>query len=180
MKKLIATLAFAFAAGSASTAWAGNNAAPFGLEIGAATLAQAQKELGGSVSLTSQGQNKYSAGPMYQVNGASTGVEGVNSVLLIFNASNVLEGVIVTMRKDAKAIFKTLSAKYPVVSNNINDFMNFGSATLRKGDSIIEIDSPHLRSDMEVRYVSTSLMNQFQKTTASEKAATEKKKSNVL
>jgi hypothetical protein len=177
MMKLFAGLAFALAN---TVALAGNNAAPFNLEIGAATLAQAQKEFGGAPSLAAKGQNKFTAGPMYQVAGKKTGIEGIQSVLLIFNTRNVLEGVVITMPKDPKSMFKSLSAKYQLVSEDIDGFMNMGSATFRKGDTIIEIDAPHLSFQMEVRYLSKSLMDTFEKTVATEKEEKEKKKNKAL
>lgn len=165
---------------AASLAMAGNNATPLGLEVGTATYAQAQAALGKQVALEQEGTNKYTGGRMVKADGAGLDIDGLHTVLLIFNKADVLEGVVLTMNKDPKGIYKALSQKYQTVSNRIDTFMNNGYATLQKGNSFIEIDAPHMSFEMEVRYVTKPLMDAYGQAVNSENAAKQQKKANAL
>jgi len=179
--QIIAFFAAAFMFLGATGAHAApTNAAPFGMEVGVATLKQVKEEIGATSGLVEVGINKFTEGPMYKTDGAGIDVEGVNSVLFIFDTKQVLAGVIVEMPKDPSGVYKTLSSKYKVISNKIDKFMNNGYAQLRKGGSIIEISAPHMSFSMEVRYVTDALMKSFNQTTQTEKAETQRKKANAL
>ena len=158
----------------------GQNAAPFGMELGVATLAQVRQEIGDSSPLEDEGINKYTEGKMVSTDGRGLGVEGVQSVLFIFDKSEVLAGVIVTMPKDPVRIFKMLSNKYKVVSNKIDSFMNFGSARLEKGASVVEINAPHLSFAMEVRYLTKSFVAAHNRIVQEEAAEKERRKASAL
>ncbi len=158
----------------------GQNAAPFGLELGVATFAQVSQEIGNSSPLQDEGINKYTEGKMVSTDGSALGVEGVQSVLFIFDKSDVLAGVLVTMPKDPVGIFKTLSTKYKVVSNRIDSFMKYGSARLEKGASVVDIDAPHLSFSMEVRYMTKSFVAAHNRIVQEEAAAKERKKASAL
>ena len=158
----------------------GQNAAPFGMELGVVTLAQVRQEIGDSSPLEDEGTNKYTEGKMVSTDGRVLGVEGVQSVLFIFDKSEVLAGVIVTMPKDPVRIFKMLSTKYKVVSNKIDSFMNFGSARLEKGASVVEIDAPHLSFAMEVRYLTKSFVAAHNRIVQEEAAEKERRKASAL
>ena len=159
---------------------AGQNAAPFGLEISVATLADVKKEIGATSRLANKGVNKYTEGSMLSTAGEGLGIDGLKEVLFIFDKSERLAGVILTMPKDPKSMFRLLSGKYKVKTNRIDNFMNNGYARLDKGDSIIEIDAPHMSFDMEIRYVANSLMKLYNQTTNTESADKERRKSNAL
>ncbi len=117
---------------------------------------------------------------MVSTDGSALGVEGVQSVLFIFDKSDVLAGVLVTMPKDPVGIFKTLSTKYKVVSNRIDSFMKYGSARLEKGASVVDIDAPHLSFSMEVRYMTKSFVAAHNRIVQEEAAAKERKKASAL
>lgn len=165
---------------ASSLAFAGNNAAPLGLEVGAATYGQVQSSLGSKVKLEPAGTNKFTEGRMVKANGDGLEIDGLQSVSFIFSKSDVLEGVILTMNKDPKGIYKTLSQKYKTETNRIDEFMNKGYAKLSKGNSFIEIDAPHMSFSMEVRYVTKGLMDSYSNTVSNENAAKQQKKANAL
>jgi len=58
--------------------------------------------------------------------------------------------------------------------------MNNGFARLEKGDSVIEIDSPHMSFTMEVRYLTKGFLSAFNKTTNSEAESKQKRKASSL
>lgn len=180
MKKSVFAPAVACAMVLASTAHAAGNAAPFGVELGVATMEQVKTTLGPNVKSEDSGPNAYTKGPMFDVDGTTLDVEGVQKVRFVFDRSNVLAGVIVLMNKDPKGLYKTLSAKYKPVSNKIDNFMNYGSARLEKGDSVILIEAPHLDFSMEVDYLTRSLFASWQKSTAEEAASKKKRKAEAL
>lgn len=159
---------------------AAGNATPFGVEVGAATVSDVQKQIGSQTKLRQTGTNQYSGGKMFDTDGKGLEVDGVNKVTFIFDANEILAGVLVSMPKDPKSLAKTFTGKYQTVSNRIDNFMNYGYAKFKKGDTIIEIDAPHLGFEMEVRYVTQKLMAAFLQQSANEEAAKQKRKANSL
>lgn len=162
-----------------SMAWA-ENASPLGLEVGVATLAQVQKQIGAQTRLNPTGTNKYSGGKMLKADGAALNVDGIKNVTFIFDTADVLVGVLVAMPKDPKSLVKTFSGKYKLVNNKVDNFMNYGSAQFSKGDTVIDIDAPHLSFDMEVRYLSNRLRDAFMQQSNAETAAKQKRKADSL
>jgi len=156
------------------------NASPLGLEVGVATLSQVQKQIGSQTRLKSTGTNKYSGGKMFEADGDGLNVEGVKNVTFIFDPGDVLVGVLVTMPKDPKSLVAMFSGKYKLVNNRVDNFMNNGSAVFTKGDTVIDIDAPHLSFDMEVRYLSKRLREAFMKQSGAEAASKQKRKADSL
>lgn len=161
---------------SAAPAQSGN-AAPFGLELGVANYSQVKKSI---TDVTDSGTNTYSGGRMLQANGEGLEVEGLKGVVFIFDKSDVLVGAVLTMAKDPKGMTKVLAGKYRQVSNNVDTLMNYGSARFEKGDSLIEINAPHLSFEMTVTYTTKALKAAFSKAVNDEAATKQKKKVNAL
>lgn len=159
---------------------AAENAMPFGVEVGVSTLRQVQQQLGNRAPLQPMGQNRFSGGNMFDVDGAGLDVEGVDKATFIFDSSGVLAGVVVSMAKDPKSLARNFSGKYKVVANRIDGFMNYGYARFQKGDSVIEIDAPHLSFQMEVRYLTSRLLAAFTQQTSNDKTAREQRRNNAL
>jgi hypothetical protein len=157
-----------------------NNAAPLGLEIGYANVEGVKTTIGSTAALQKNGTNQFSGGPMLVSDGAGLGVDGLSHLNLIFDKSNVLVGMVMTLPKAPGDMLKKLSTKYSVVNNRIDSFMDYGYARLAKGDSLVEIDAPHLSFTMEVRYLTKQLMADFQAQSAEAKAASEKQQTDKL
>jgi hypothetical protein len=134
------------------------NAAPLGLELGKSTSADVASM---APKHEDAGMNAYSKGPQWNTDGTEAGVDGVKGISYLFDRSNVLVGVIVRFPKDPKGMMKILSAKYRLVSNKVDTFMNYGTARYQKGDSYIDIHAPHLSFDMTVTYTTKGLMASF-------------------
>ena len=157
-----------------------HNASPLGLEIGVANIAGVRATLGAQTRLEARGENKYSGGPMLWSNGDGLGVEGLTDALFLFDKDGVLAGVVMTVPKSPVDMLSKLSSKYVTVSNKINNFMGYGYARLQRGDSVVEIDSPHLSFTMEVRYLSKKLFADFARMTAEEEAKKQQEQTDKL
>lgn len=160
--------------GFSSAAFA-QNAAPLGFELGVATYAQVKQQLGGKTSLSNNGVNKYSGGKMLQGNGDGLGIEGLSEITFIFDASDKLAGVLMTLPKDSfKPTLKALSAKYKLVESVV-PFVGNASAKLQQGESVIELNAPHMSFEMTVTYMTRGLKQAFTQQASNERAAKEKR-----
>lgn len=156
------------------------NAAPFGQELGIATYAQVKQQIGGKSSLSDAGMNKYSGGKMLQGNGDGLGIEGLSEVTFIFDKNDKLAGVLMTLPKESfKPTLKALSAKYKLVSSEV-PFVGNASAKLKQGDSVVELNAPHLSFVMQVLYLTNGLQQAFQQQSSNERTAKEKRQADMF
>ncbi|MDH2918107.1 MAG: hypothetical protein PXX73_02785 [Sideroxydans sp.] len=150
------------------------NAAPLGLELGVATYTQVKQQVGGKTSLSDEGINKYSGGKMLQGNGDGLGIDGLSEITFIFDVSDKLAAVLMTLPKDSFA--KTLSAlsgKYKLLEKQV-PFVGNASAKLQQGESVIELNAPHMSFAMSVHYLTKSLKQVFTQQASREFTAQEK------
>lgn len=163
----------------ANSAWAGN-AAPLGLELGVATLAQVQKEVGTKTKLIESGTNKFINGKMLSGSGSGLNIDGLSKITFIFDQNDVLSGVLMTLPKREgmndlqnggfKKLTKTLSAKYKQVEKR-DPFVGDAYARYTQGNSVVELDAPHMSFDMNLHYVTNDLLAKFNKQSAEERSA---------
>lgn len=174
MKKIILAL-FTLCLGMFAIPALAANAAPLGMELNVATYAQVKQQVGGKTSLSDTGINKYSGGKMLQGNGDGLGIEGLSEITFIFDVSDKLAAVLMTLPKDSFA--KTLSAlsgKYKLIEKQV-PFVGNASAKLQQGDTEIDLNAPHLSFQMSVQYVSKNLKQAFTQQAKNERATKEKK-----
>lgn len=156
------------------------NAAPFGQVLGVATYAQVKQQLGSKSNLSDAGTNKYSGGKMLEGDGNGLGIDGLSGVTFIFDRADKLAGVVMNLPKESfKPTLKALSAKYKLVDSEV-PFVGNASARLRQGDSVIELNAPHLSFTMEVLYLTNGLKQAFQQRASSERAASEKRQADMF
>lgn len=172
MKLMIKLAAATIGALSLSSALAGTQV--LDAELGVTTVEQLKSVLSKNTMVQQQGVNKYSGGEMYLTDGASYGIDGLNTVLYIFDNQKKLAGVIMTMSKDRfGSIYDILNRKYKIVSKQ-RPFVGDQYALFKPSDANIEIAAPHLSFEMEVRYLRNDLVQQFN--AKSEAESTAKKK----
>lgn len=172
---LFATLCMAF-----SNLALAANAAPFGQELGVATYSQVKQQVGGKSDLADAGTNKFSGGKMLQGDGSGLGIEGLSEVTFIFDRADKLAGVLMTLPKESfKPTLKALSAKYKLVSSEV-PFVGNASAKLKQGDSVIELNAPHMSFTMEVLYLTNGLKQAFQQQSSNERAVKEKRQADMF
>lgn len=174
MKKIICAL---FALGLAMFAMPAlaANAAPLGMELNVATYAQVKQQLGGKTSLSNNGVNKYSGGKMLQGNGDGLGIEGLSEITFIFDASDKLAAVLMTLPKDSfQKTLSALSGKYKLVDKQV-PFVGNASANLQQGESVVELNAPHMSFEMTVTYMTKSLKQAFTRQASYERATKEKR-----
>ena len=159
----------AFAAPAAANAGqVADAASPLGLTLGRATLADVRTKLGAQTHLADEGTNAYSNGPMLRTDGAGLGVDGLSNLVLIFDRNHVLAGVLMTLPKAPTDMMRRFAGKYKLVDNQVDTFLDKGYARYSRGDSVIEIDAPHLSFTMEVRYLTRQLQADFQRQSTEE------------
>lgn len=150
------------------------NAAPLGMELNVATYAQVKQQLGGKTSLSDNGVNKYSDGKMLQGNGDGLGIEGLSEITFIFDASDKLAAVLMTLPKDSfQQTLNALSKKYKRIEKQV-PFVGNASAKLQQGESVIELNAPHMSFEMSLHYLTKSLKQAFTQQASSEHEAQEK------
>lgn len=151
------------------------NAAPLGLELGVATYAQVKQQVGGKTSLSDAGTNKYSGGKMLKGNGDGLGIDGLSELTFVFDSSDKLAAVLMTLPKDSfQQTLNALSKKYKLVEKQV-PFVGNASAKLQQGDSVIEMSAPHLSFEMSVQYLTKSLKQSYTQQASNERAVKEKR-----
>jgi hypothetical protein len=145
------------------------------VEIGVSTVEQVRQALTKNTKVQDEGTNKFTNGTMLKTDGSSYEIEGLNSVLYIFDEQKKLAGIVMDMNKARfDSIYKFLSGKYKVSSQQL-PFVGDKFARFKTTDTTIEINAPHLSFEMEVRYVRNDAMQKYNNQTAAE--ANAKKKS---
>ena len=142
-----------------------------GFEIGVTTVEQLRETLSKKTQLEPSGTNKDSGGEMLKTEGAAYDIEGLTSVLYVFDDQKKLAGVFMDMGKHRfDAIFQFLSKKYKVSAQQ-RPFVGDQFASFRPADALIEMDAPHLGFTMEVRYIRNDLLQKFKAQSKAEAAA---------
>ena len=73
----------------------------------------------------------------------------------------------------------TLSGKYKLVEKRV-PFVGDSYAKFRQGDSIVELDAPHLSFNMSLRYLTNDLQAAFNRQSEAEKAGKQRKQASQL
>ena len=135
-----------------------SGAGPFGLEVGGSTRAEVERQFRGAESA---GINRWSEGPMVSVPGSSLPLDGALSALFIFNPDDTLEAVIITLRKQRfEAIRGLLNELYRPVSARV-PFVGDRLVTWEADGILIELDSPHLSFEMDLRYLAQGFLRRY-------------------
>ena len=136
------------------------------VELGTSNVAQVRQTASASGQVVDDGENSWSGGPMLRVDRPDAGIEGLKSALYIFDKSGKLAGVVLTIstRKDqpGKAsrfdeLAATLSGKYKQVKK-VRPFVGDQYAKFAAQDAVIELDSPHMSFDLQLRYLTPDMM----------------------
>lgn len=151
-----------------------------GAEIGVTTVAQLQQSLGKKATLESRGINKWSGGEMYGTAGEVHEIEGLNSVLYIFDPDKKLAGVVLDMGKHKfDFIYKVLSSKYKVAAQQ-RPFVGDQYARFKPADAVIEVIAPHMSFEMQVMYLRNDLRQRYEKQSEAEKKSSQQAEAGQL
>jgi hypothetical protein len=146
-----------------------------GFEVGVSTLEQVKATLSKKTQVKDNGINKWSKGPMLKTNGSSYEIEGLNSVLYIFDEQKTLMGVVMDMNKKRfDSIYEVLSKKYKMKEQK-RPFVGDQFALFESPGCIIELDAPHLGFQMEVRYLRSDLVRRVNSQSEAEDKAKKKR-----
>ncbi len=175
MKTRITTFVTLLAA--ATMAFAGNNAAPLGFELGTATRTEIQAGLGEKVELVEKGISKFSGGVILEGPGDGLGTEHLQRVAFIFDAQQRLAAVELQFPKGfgnatTTQVADVLQRNYGQVRRNI-PAVGDASARYSKGSSVIDLDAPHMSFDFTVAYMTEAFEKAVRESAANGKASRE-------
>jgi hypothetical protein len=146
-----------------------------GFEVGVSTLEQVKATLSKKTRIKDNGINKWSNGPMLKTDGSSYEIEGLHSVLYIFDEQKKLMGVVMDLNKERfSSIYEVLSKKYKVKEQK-RPFVGNQFAVFESPDGIVELDAPHLGFNMEARYLRSDLVQKFNSGSEAENRAKKKR-----
>lgn len=156
-----------------------NTVAPLGMELGVATISQVQKTLGIKTKLNEAGINKYSNGKTLQGNGKGLEIDGLSEILFVFDKEDKLAGVLMVLPKGSRnenfhKMMKVLSSKYQLVEQK-TPFVGDSYAQYRHGNSIVELEAPHMSFTMTLQYLTDSLASTFKTQSITEETENRKK-----
>ncbi|TDF82392.1 hypothetical protein [Pseudomonas sp. H9] len=121
----------------------------FGLTIGKTTEAQFLKQY----SASQVGTNAFNQGHMYEVAPGSIDFEGLQKVLVVFDAQGSLAGVNAQFPKEKfDYLNQALAKKYKLVDKQI-PFVGNKSATYSDGNAKIILEAPHMSFQMNMTYL---------------------------
>lgn len=150
--------------------------APFGMQIGKATVADVKAKY----SINQAGMNKYSNGAMYELDPSELSMEGLHSSTIVFGSDGKLQAVLSTFSKDKfDYLFGTLKKKYKLVNSSI-PFVGNKYAKFIDGNTEITLNAPHMSFEMDMNYVDKNLMKKFKQQTANEQQQKKNKEASQL
>lgn len=147
MKRIIASLLFL----AATTVFA--EPAPFGLEIGKATIADAEKMYRIEKTVVS----KYNF-ISYTVAVNQVNFDGLKELLLELNEKGVLKVVYAKLpQSQFKSLHDSLAKKYKVIAHE-NPVVGNSFAQYSSGTTVILLSAPHLNFDMTMVYIPKDIL----------------------
>ena len=166
MKKLLSV--FLVIIGVLNTSMA-KNPSPFGIEIGNTKLDQVKNKY----SCINAGISKFSQGHMCNLDVTQLNIEGLKKATVIANREGIVVALILTFPKyKFNELFNTLSSKYTLLYKEI-PFVGNKYAKFQYGDTIIQLDAPHLSFNLTLAYTLNSFLKEYYK--AREKEEKQKK-----
>lgn len=150
--------------------------APFGLELGKASISDAKK----MYSLNEAGTNKFTGGAMFNVSTDQINFDGLQELTLIFDQQEKLAGVLTTLPKEKfDSLYGSLNKKYKLIKKE-RPFVGNQYAEYSNGGSKIFLAAPHLSFEMSMNYLRKELISQYEGTTQAEAAAKKKSEESQL
>lgn len=177
--KVSAVVAFMALHCASIPAFAGN-AAPLGFELGVATRVDVQRDLGSRARLQDIGPSRVSEGHQLTSDGVGLEIEGLKDIAFVFDKNDKLDAVLMTFPKDSfKETLRMLSGKYKAVDRRV-PYVGNAYVKLKQGNSIIELEAPHMSFEMTLCYMTDSIYARWKKKAADDDAAKAKKQASKL
>ena len=149
---------------------------PFGLEIKRSTY----KEVKAKYSGKNTGINKYSQGKMYSIDCSQINIEGINSILAIFDIDKKLLAVITQFdKKKYDSLENSLSQKYSLISRK-DAFVGDKYVKFKDDNTIIELNAPHMSFSLSLTYIHQDFNKMYSKIAADEEKQKAKVQTNSL
>ena len=149
------------------------------VELGVSTVEDVRKIASAAGKVQNTGTNEWTQGPSLLVQQGNYGIEGLQKVVYVFEGSNKLAAVILTMDKNRFGdIYDLLAGKYKLVKK-VRPYVGNAYAKFSAPDATIEVDAPHLSFQMEVSYMTHTFVRAWEegvKKQAQQKQSQEKSK----
>lgn len=152
------------------------NPSPFGIEIGITKLEQLKNKY----RCFNNGINKYSKGPMCNLDISQLNIHGLKEAFVIADRKGTIVALLLTFPKyKFDELFNTLSSKYTLLYKEI-PFVGNKYAKFKSGNTIIQLDAPHLSFDLTLAYTLDTFLNEYYKAKEEEKKAKKRNLENNL
>lgn len=130
---------------------------PFGIEINKTAISEVKNKF----TCKDYGINKYSNGPMCELDSTKLGFDGSESVRVIFDKDSKVLAVLTVFNKDQyDNLLHMLSNKYQLVSNQ-NPFVGNKLAEFKNETTRIILDAPHMSFALSLNYINKDLYEKF-------------------
>jgi hypothetical protein len=132
-----------------------------GFEIGATTIDDVKAKLSNQTTVTDSGINKFSMGPMLKTDGVGYELQGLESVVYIFDEEQKLAAILLSLEKSHfDTLFSATAEKYTPVQEQrqVKDGL---FARFKTENAMIDMDAPRLANDLKVSYIRLDLLQKF-------------------
>lgn len=173
MKKIFTTLTIAFALLTNSVF---ADSSVLGLKMGQTTIS----ELKQMYDVEHTGTNSWSLGEMYSINKRDIPLEGLEQATAIFDTDGKLVCVNMTIGKYRfEEMNSQLKKKYKVTKSVI-PFVGDKFVSLKDGNTIIQLDAPHMSFEMSLLYAQKSFMDSFKSGSKKKEEQKKQKEADLL
>lgn len=150
--------------------------APFGLEMGKATISDAKARY----ALESHGKNPISQGENFDVVTKNIDFDGLQKLNITFDKEGKLVSLSATLSKGRfDDVVASMRRKYKLVKSEI-PFVGNKSAEFQDGNTVIFIEAPHLSFSMTLMYIQTGFLEQVKQSINKDKQEKQKRENSQL
>ena len=149
--------------------------APFGLEIGVATAAEAR----GRADIRLRGRNQYGH-EHYAIEPPAPGVPGLKEAAALFDGNGTLVAVLTVYARDRfEFLYEGLREKYDLVAEEMPS-VGTRSARFVDGNTTIDLEAMHLGFTLSLHYWDTDVLRQVEADFGNRQSAGEVRQLNQL
>jgi hypothetical protein len=152
LNALLRTLVLGLALVAALPVFA-SRAQVLGYTVGESTFEEVKSSLQSrGTTPRNTGISTHAGGPMLVAPGRGLGIDGLQQILMLFDAQNRLAGALLTLNKARyDAVVSAMKEKYTLV-REVRPHVGNRRAEFRAEGALITVDAPHLSFEMTIMY----------------------------
>lgn len=152
---------------------------PLGLEIGKATISDLEQKFPQASFFDN---NLYTNGKMFRLSRSEVALDGLSKdVVFIFNQDESLAGVSMSFDKQKfDELNAQLKKKYKKVIKSVIPFVGNKLVKYKDGNSVVELNAPHLSFEMELTYLSDDFIKTMNNQLQQQEKAKKQQESELL